>query len=260
MPINGEYPLGLGGKIDLGPAYGSIGVAGMSVEEASAAITRYLQKDWKSPVVTLSLVQIAGMQQVAGEHSVRPDGTIFLGTYGSVSVVGMTLTQAKMAIESHLAQFLEQPEVSVDVSDCWSKCYYVVTEGAGMGDQVVVLPITGNETVLDAMAAIGGMSGMSSKRIWIARPTPYADQIQILPVDWVAITKQGSTVTNYQIMPGDRVFIAESELIALDTVLGKMFAPVERISGFSMLFVGTMGRFTGKVLNNAGFNQGLGGF
>ena len=44
----------------------------------------------------------------------RTDGTVSLGTYGSVQVVGLTLAQAKKAIETHLSAFLQAPEVSVD--------------------------------------------------------------------------------------------------------------------------------------------------
>ena len=72
---------------------------------------------------------------------------ITLGGYGSVSVVGMTVEQAKTAIEWRLSQLLEEPEVSVKVYSYNSKVYYVITQGAGLGDQVVRLPVMGNETV-----------------------------------------------------------------------------------------------------------------
>jgi polysaccharide biosynthesis/export protein len=161
-----------------------------------------------------------------------------------------------MEIESHLSQHLDDPEIAVEIFSYNSKVYYVVTEGAGMGDQIIRIPFTGNETVLDAMSNIGGMSSLSSKHIWIARPTPYSDQIQILPIDWVAITKQGSTMTNYQILPGDRLFIAENDLVALDTNLGKMFAPIERIMGFSVLTLGVARTFSGKIFG--GGRRGIG--
>ena len=43
------------------------------------------------------------------------DGTIGLGVYGSVYVTGMTLEQARLAIEMHLSQSLLEPEISLDV-------------------------------------------------------------------------------------------------------------------------------------------------
>ena len=57
---------------------------------------------------------------------------------------------------------------------------------------------------------MNGLSQVSSTQIWIARPAPGGTGYeQILPIDYEAISKGGSSATNYQILPGDRVFIAE---------------------------------------------------
>jgi polysaccharide export outer membrane protein len=135
----------------------------------------------------------------------------------------------------------------------------VVTQGAGLGDGIYRFPITGNETVLDAISQMGGLQQISSKRIWLARPTPEPYKVQVLPVHWEAITAQASPATNYQILPGDRIFIAEDKWIALDTTLAKFTAPLERVMGFSLLGVGTVSRFSGDVLGR-GFGGGFGGF
>ena len=63
-------------------------------------------------------------------------------------------------------------QVIVDVFAYNSKSYYLITSGAGLGDNVMRLPVTGNETVLDAVAAIGGLAQTSSTRLWISRPAP----------------------------------------------------------------------------------------
>ena len=106
-------------------------------------------------------------------------------------------------------------EVTVDVIAYNSKVFYVITQGAGLGDNVRRVPITGNETVLDALSVINGLSQVSSTQVCIARPAPSGfGYEQILPVDYEAIVKGGSAATNYQIMPGDRVFIAEDPVIA----------------------------------------------
>jgi polysaccharide biosynthesis/export protein len=191
---------------------------------------------------------------------VGPDGTVTLGSYGSVPIVGMTLAQAKDAIQLHLQQSLENPEVAVDVFAYNSKVYYVITQGAGLGDGVTRFPVTGNETVLDAIANINGLTQVSSKKIWIARPDPHTDGMQVLPVDWQGITAHATTVTNYQILPGDRVFVAEDPLVAFDTRLAKLLAPIQRAEGFILLTSGTVSRLSGKVLKGGGSgNNGLGG-
>jgi protein involved in polysaccharide export with SLBB domain len=212
----------------------------------------------REPQVSLTLAQAAGQQQIAGEHLVGPDGTINLGTYGSVYVTGLTLDEAKAAIEKHLSKHLDAPLVSVDVFSYNSKVYYVITEGAGFGDQVGRFPVTGNETVLDAVAQINGLSRLSSKDIWIARPAPSGVGCdQVLPVDIEAIMKGGSTATNYQLLPGDRVFIAQDQWVAFDSIVGKITAPFERIFGFALV-----GSSAIQQINRFpfGFNPNFGGF
>ena len=170
--IAGPYPVEADGTIMLGPAYGAIKVSGMTLAEARTAVREHLEGILTAPEVAVSLGASAGQQQIQGEHLVGPDGTVNLGTYGSVYVTGMTLSEAREAIEKHLSEYLDDPEVSVDVFAYNSKFYYVVTEGANLGDQIQRVPITGNETVLDAVTQIGGLARISSKTIWIARPAP----------------------------------------------------------------------------------------
>ena len=109
------------------------------------------------------------MRQIQGEHLVRQDGTVGLGIYGSVFVDGMTIEIAKAVIEKHLSQFLVAPKISLDIAGYNSKVYYVITDLAGFGQRVIRLPITGKETVLDAISQVYGSAPVSSKRIWVAR-------------------------------------------------------------------------------------------
>jgi protein involved in polysaccharide export with SLBB domain len=236
QPITGQFPVNPEGQVDLGPSYGKVRISGQTLDEAQRTIVTHLKGVLRAPEVSVSLFQTSGQQIVQGEHLVAPDGTVNLGTYGRVYVAGMTIDQVKTAIETNLGQYLENPRVSVDVFAYNSKVYYVITEGAGFGDNVVRVPVTGNETVLDAIAQINGLSRLSSKKIWIARPAPGGVGCdQILPVNWEEITKGASTATNYQVLPGDRIFLAESKLIALDSFITRLTGPFERVFGFSLL-------------------------
>lgn len=235
-PIRGTYIVEPGGYINLGPGYPKVKVAGLSLDEARDAVQLKLEQTLVAPQVSLTLAESAGVQQITGLHTVGPDGYINLGTYGTVYVTGLTVPEATAAIEQHLTEYLEDPKVAVDVFTYGSKVYYVITEGAGLGDNIQRIPITGNETVLDALAQINGRSPRSSTNIWIARPAPgAAGCYQVLPVKWDDITKGAGTATNYQIMPGDRVFIEEDHWIAANTMLEKITAPFERVLGFSLL-------------------------
>ncbi|MBN2475900.1 MAG: polysaccharide biosynthesis/export family protein [Pirellulales bacterium] len=251
-PIDGVYQVQAGGLVELGFSYGTAKVAGKTVEEVEDALDRHLSQHLAQPEVTVSLAETAARQQIAGEHLVGPDGTVTLGSYGSVLVVGKTIAEARQAVEEHLSQSLDDPEVSVDVFAYNSKVYYVVTQGAGLGDGVYRFPVTGNETVLDAISQINGLDQVSSKRIWIARAGPGRSCQRLLPVDWTAITQCGEADTNYQILPSDRVYIAEDKLIAFDSNLGKLIAPIERVMGFTLLGTGTATRLSGPVLRGGG--------
>jgi autotransporter-associated beta strand protein len=193
------------------------------------------------PKFEKTVPSIHRIQAGAGQYLVGPDGTINLRQYGTVQVTGMTIIEAKTALEKHLSKYLESPEVVVEVLGYNSKVYYIITDGAGLGDNVRRIPICGKETVLDAVAAVGGLSQLSSKKMRLVRPSPTNPRKgTILPIDYEAITQRGATATNYQIMPGDRIFIAGDSVIALNNKLSKVTAPVERMMGIISLGASTI--------------------
>jgi hypothetical protein len=155
-------------------------------------------------------------QPIRGEHVVRPDGTVGLGVYGSVPVSGSTPREAARAVRLAVARqygeldAAEALAVVLDVTQYNSKRYYVITDGGGAGEQVRWFPATDSVTVLDALANINYKPPVGSKqRVWVARRSPDPGRPeQVLPVDYAGITQRGVAGTNYQIMPGDRVYIS----------------------------------------------------
>ncbi len=247
-PVNGIYPVDTDGTVDLGPNYGRVMVADLTADEAKAAVAKHLQPFMKeTPQVSVSLSQARGIQDIRGEHLVGPDGTVRLGVYGSVRVCGLTLDEARAAIEQHLGRFLFRPQVSVDVFAYNSKVYYVIADGGGNGEVVTRWAATGNETVLDAVSNINGLPAVASKRrIWVSRPGPPGCPRQLLPVDWDAIVRGAETGTNYQILPGDRVYVMAKPLVTVDTTLARIISPIERLLGVALLGRTTVAAFEGN--------------
>ncbi|MCA9258772.1 MAG: polysaccharide biosynthesis/export family protein [Planctomycetales bacterium] len=251
QPLDNAYSVDADGSVNLGPTYGRVKVVGLTIEESEDRIRDHLAKTLTDVVASVSLIQSGGAQQVTGQHLVGPDGRVNLGTYGAVYVAGMTSEQARAAIEMQLSTKLEEPEVFVDVLAYNSKVYYVISQGAGLGDDVSRFPITGKETVIDAVANITGVPQVSSTRMWIARPAPNGVGCeQILPINWQDITQGGSTATNYQLMPGDRLYIAEDRMIAFSTFVNKLLGPFERTFGFISLGTSTANRIIRIGLSN----------
>ena len=254
-PLQGLFTIDLDGTINLGATYGgTIKIVGLSAPEAKIAIEKFLAvSKLKDPKVTLNLAQTRSVQRIGGAHLVRADGTIGLGSYGSVSVTGKTLADVKKAIEAHLSQYLLDPEVSVEVQGFNSKLIYVILDGGGSGQTVVRLPCTGNETVLDAISQVNGLSSVSStNRIWVARPAPCGSGPQIMPVNWNAVVSQAETSTNYQLLPGDRVFVASQPMVRVDTYFGRAIAPLERLLGVILLGNGTVRSLKGQDIGIGG--------
>src|SRR5262249_4872497 len=89
-PLQEIYLVEPEGSVALGASYVKVSVVGMTLDQAKTAIENQLKKVLKSPETVVAVAQTKGVQQIRGEHLVRPDGTISLGTYGGVYVTGMT--------------------------------------------------------------------------------------------------------------------------------------------------------------------------
>ena len=258
-PITGVYTVEPEGTVNLGLDFGVVPVAGLTLKEATAVIQARLRSRAKDAVAIVSLAQMRAMQQVRGEHLVGQDGTINLGNYGQVRVVGLTVDQARAVIEQQLSRFFVKPEISLVVTGYNSKVYYVVFDGAGYGQQLYRQPITGNETVLDAIADIRGLPAQASlHRVWVVRPAPPgAPCDQVLPVDWPAVVACGRTATNYQLLPGDRLHVEADCLIHTSNFLTKLIQPFEQVFGITLLGDATI-REVAQPLRGAASTGGTG--
>jgi polysaccharide export outer membrane protein len=183
-------------------------------------------------------------QLILGQHLIRPDGTVSLGIYGALYVNGMTLEQIKEGVAEVLRRRLNKTAkevpanlINVDVLAYNSKVYYIITDGAGYGEQVFRIPITGSDTVLDALSRINGLPPVADKKkITVARRHPggYATE-QILSVDWVGTTQRGAAATNFQLLPGDRIYVKADRWRTADTFIAKVLSPIERLFGVTLL-------------------------
>ena len=212
------------------------------------------------PKVKRAVVRDLPVQPVRNEFQVHPDGTVYLGIWGSVPVAGLTKEQAAQAVRQQIArkEVLTLPGtqgikpetiyVVLDVTAYASKVYYVITDGGGAGEQVVARPIVGSETVADAIAAVGGLPPVASKRdIWVARRSPVPGMPeQILPVDWVGTSQYGIAATNYQVMPGDRIYVKAQRIVTFDTTLARVISPIERLLGVTLLGASTVNQIQGR--------------
>jgi polysaccharide export outer membrane protein len=200
-------------------------------------------------LVLVEVLEALPGRPISGERLVRPDGKVTLGFYGEVYVAGLTITEIKEKVVLHLRKqipdevlgLIEQDEdgnfinvepkdsnrVFVDVTAYNSKNYYVQGDVAAPGK----LPITGNETVLDAINYAGGLIPTASpQNIRLVRPAPAgACCEQTLPVNLAAIISGGDPTTNYQLMPGDRVVVYRDPIVRATLFIDRLAAPFQTV-------------------------------
>lgn len=201
-------------------------------------------------LLVLEVLEALPGRPITGERLVRPDGTISLDFYGKVYVAGLTVTEAKEKAILHLRKYLndevlglveQDPEtgemipippaesnrVFVDVTSYNSKVYYVQGDVGAPGR----LPITGNETVLDAINYAGGLAPTASQvNIRLVRPAPAgACCEQVLPVNYAAIVYGGDPTTNYQLLPNDRLVVYRDPIIRTTLFIDRLAAPFNTV-------------------------------
>ena len=93
--------------------------------------------------------------------------------------------------------------------------YCIIFEGLEDGENtidVIQVPYRGNETVLDALANLRGLSDLSKKSIWIARfASDGSGQEEIVPVDWNGLARANSEAVNPRILANDRIFVVQTK-------------------------------------------------
>jgi polysaccharide biosynthesis/export protein len=207
-------------------------------------------------LIIVEVLEALPGRPISGERLVRPDGKISLSFYGEVYVAGLTIPEVKEKIVLHLRKFIhdemlglvvydeageniikkidprDTDRVFVDVTAYNSKNYYI------LGDVLVPgkLPVTGNETVLDALQYAGGLLPTAApNNIRLVRPAPPgACCEQILPVNLAAITSGGDPTTNYQMMPGDRLVVYRDPIVRFTVFLDRIIAPVQAVLGTTL--------------------------
>lgn len=142
---------------------------------------------------------------------VAADGTVDLSFAGRTYLAGMPLDEAEAVVAQRLTDYaltqkikLDEPvQVVIQPEEIKSKFYYVL----GKGVTQAKFPVTGRDTVLEAILAAQIKSNAILEKAYVVRPHPMGLPDKILAVDWVGIRDRGDVTTNYQLFPGDRLVI-----------------------------------------------------
>lgn len=160
------------------------------------------------------LVQVTDLDspiRLPGDQPILPDGTIELGKFGRPVVAGKTVPEVEQEVQRLVNAGLKEPVgVTVRLIGRQSKVFYVIGEVNAPG----AYPLSGRETVLDGLMVAGGLTrGANDKQIILSRPTQPDGCRIVLPVCYNPIVQLGDTQTNYQLQPGDRIYVPSAGLL-----------------------------------------------
>jgi protein involved in polysaccharide export with SLBB domain len=144
--------------------------------------------------------------RLPADQPVLPDGTIDLGRYGRLVVAGRRVDEIEAMIKAAVRAVRpnDNSYINVRIVSRVSKVFYVLGEVNAPNSY----PLDGRETVLDALMKAGGVTNNASlDNIILSRPTTPDGCRKVLPICYRQIVQLGDTSTNYQIQPGDRIFV-----------------------------------------------------
>ena len=143
---------------------------------------------WKEPTLTGSLL-------------VRPDGMISMPLLGDVQACGLTPLQLADLIRAKLKKLIQDPNVSVVLTQIHSRFIYLLGEVGKRGP----LDMTPGMTLLEAISSAGGLTDFANaKKIYILRNE--AGTHQKIPVHYKEALK-GDTALNLLLKPGDTIVV-----------------------------------------------------
>lgn len=151
---------------------------------------------WRQPDLTTNAI-------------VRPDGKISVPLIDDMQAAGRTPTQLSQAITAKLAEYVQDPKVTVIVTNFvgpFDQQIRVVGEAA----KPQAIPYRRNMTVLDVMIQVGGLTEFAAgNRAVLVRGsgTPGQASFRIKLAD---LLKDGDVRANAFVRPGDVIIIPQS--------------------------------------------------
>jgi len=133
---------------------------------------------------------------------VRPDGKISLPLLNDVQAAGLTAMQLAGVIGDGLKKFINNPQVTVSVSEINSRRIYVTGEVTRPGS----MPLLLNMMVMQALSSSGGFTQFAKiKNIYVLRVTD--GKQEKLPFNYKEVLNGQKPEQNQMLKPGDVIVV-----------------------------------------------------
>ena len=180
------------------------GSAKPAASPASAATTPAPEADADYKIGPQDVLRIDVWKEpdISRTIPVRPDGKISLPLLNDVQAAGMTAMQLAHVLKESLSKYLNNPQITVTVTEINSRRVYITGEVTRAG----ALPLLPGMTVLQALSSAGGFTQFAKlKNIYVLRNE---DGKQVKhPFNYKEVVKGNLPEQNIQLQPGDTIVV-----------------------------------------------------
>ena len=175
------------------------------------------------------LISVWDQPDISGKFTVESDGSFTFPLVGRVQAGGLTLRDLEAELRRRLADgYFKNPQVSVAVEQYRSQRIFVVGEVRSPG----AYPLTGDMTLIEALARAGSATGEAGGEAIIVRPPAgravgapslpnQDDSSQVVRVN-IRDLQGGQLSQNMPLQDGDTVFVPRAETVY---VFGQVKSP-----------------------------------
>jgi polysaccharide biosynthesis/export protein len=161
---------------------------------------------------------------------IAPDGTVSYLQAQNIKVAGLTLDEARMAIENGLTSNFKSPRVIITPQEVGSKRFTILGKVVSKGIVTLERPITLVEAIANAGGIETGLFEQNTVELADLDRSFISRNGKRLPVDFRRLLHEGDMSRNIEVEPNDFIFIASS--ISADYyVLGAVNSP--GVQGFT---------------------------
>jgi polysaccharide export outer membrane protein len=176
--------------------------SGSSAKTAEPAKTPSVDADYKIGPQDVLRIDVWKEPDISRTIPVRPDGKISVPLLNDVQASGLTAMQLAASLREGLSKYLNNPQVTVTVTEINSRRVYLTGEVNRPG----ALPLLPNMTVLQALSSAGGFTQFAKlKSIYIMR-TENGKQVKY-PFNYKEVVKGNLSEQNFLLQPGDVIVI-----------------------------------------------------
>jgi polysaccharide export outer membrane protein len=170
-------------------------------------------------------VEVEGSPDLNRQVTVAPDGSISLRLLSEVQVLGLTIQEVRTKIAGLYEQYIGKPRIEVTLLENRSARVYVLGQVSRPG----ALPYVGQQTLLDAISAAGGVTPRAApKRVLVVRGDPENPQVFRINLD--DIVRRGRADQNLFLAQNDVVFVPPNGFATVGFTLDNIFFPFQSLS------------------------------